>query len=170
MPEAVKIYVRYIDALSKAVGRFSMYLVLAMMGLLLFESSSRTIFNQPNIWVVETAQFTMAAYYLLGGAYSLILNGHVRMDILYGRWSPRRRAIADVITALFLLFYLAVLLYGGISSTHYAIEYGQKNYSSWAPPMAPIKVIMTSGILLMLLQVIATFFKDLAMARGKSLT
>ncbi len=169
MPKAIRIYVRYIDAANKKVGKFSMYLVFAMMGVLLFESISRTIFNQPHIWVVEIAQFLMAAYYLLGGGYSMILDGHVRMDLLYGRWSARRQALSDAITGFLLIFYMVFLLTGGISASKYALTYGQVNYSSWAPPMAPIKIIMTFGILLMLLQVIATFFKDLARARGKDL-
>ena len=164
MPKAIKIYVRYVEAANKAVGKFSMYLVFGMMGILLFESISRTIFNQPHIWVVEIAQFTMAAYYLLGGGYSMILEGHVRMDLLYGRWSARRQAMTDAITAFFLIFYLVFLLYGGISSIEYAVRYGQVNYTPWAPPLAPIKIIMTIGIVLMLLQTIATFFKDLAKA------
>ena len=60
-------------------------------------------------------------------------------------------------------------LIGGISSTQYAIAYGQKNYSSWAPPLAPIKIVMVIGIILMLLQVVAEFFRDLARARGETL-
>jgi TRAP-type mannitol/chloroaromatic compound transport system permease small subunit len=169
MPKVVKACVGYIDSTNKAVGKFSMYLVFAMMGILLFESISRTLFDRPHIWVVETAQFLMAAYYLLGGGYSLILDGHVRMDLLYGRWSARRQALADVITAFLLIFYMVFLLTGGISASKYALKYGQVNYTPWGPPLAPIKIIMTIGILLMLLQVIATFFKDLAKARGKDL-
>jgi TRAP-type mannitol/chloroaromatic compound transport system permease small subunit len=169
MPKAIKIYVRYVEAVNKAVGKFSMYLVFAMMGILLFESLSRTIFNQPHIWVVEITQFTMAAYYLLGGGYSMILEGHVRMDLLYGRWSARRQAMTDAITVFFLIFYLVFLLYGGISSIEYAVRYGQVNYTPWAPPLAPIKIIMTIGIVLMLLQTIATFFKDLAKTRGEKI-
>ena len=164
MPKAIKIYVRYVEAANKAVGKFSMYLVFGMMGILLFESISRTIFNQPHIWVVEIAQFTMAAYYLLGGGYSMILDGHVRMDLLYGRWSAKRQALADAFTGLLLIFYMVFLLHGGISSIEYAVRYGQVNYTPWAPPLAPIKIIMTIGIVLMLLQTIATFFKDLAKA------
>ncbi len=170
MPKVVKIYVRYIDAANKAVGKFAMYLVFGMIGVLLFESISRTIFDKPHIWVVEVAQFTMAAYYLLGGGYSMILKGHVRMDLLYGRWSEKRQATTDVFTGLFLIFYLVFLLYGGISSIEYAVTYGQVNYTPWAPPLAPIKIIMTIGILLMLLQTIATLFKDLAMVRGEKIT
>ena len=169
MPKALKLFVRYVDATSTVVGKFSQYLVFAMMGVLLYESISRTLFNRPHIWVVEIAQFTMAAYYLLGGGYSLILDGHVRMDLLYGRWSLRKRAVMDLITSVVLIFYLVLLLYGAISSIEYALRYGQVNYTPWAPPLAPIKIIMAIGILLMLLQSIAFFVKDLATATGESL-
>jgi TRAP-type mannitol/chloroaromatic compound transport system permease small subunit len=166
MPKAVKIFVRYVEAVNKVVGKFAMYLVFGMIGVLLFESISRTIFDKPHIWVVEVAQFTMAAYYLLGGGYSMILKGHVRMDLLYGRWSEKTKARVDVFTTPFLIFYLVFLLLGAYSSIEYAVMYGQRNRSAWAPLMAPIKIIMGTGILLMLLQAIATWFKDLAKARG----
>ncbi len=169
MPNAIKTYVKWVDAINQRVGRFALYLVFGMMGLLLFASISRTFFNVPFVWVMEMAQFTMAAYYLLGGGYSMQLKAHVRMDVLYERWSEKTQAKVDIFTSGFLIFYLGVLLYGAISSTVYAIEYGQRNYSTWGPPMAPIKIIMTIGILLMLLQAIATFFKDLAKVRGKEI-
>lgn len=166
----MKAFVRYVDATNRVVGRFAMYLIFMMMGVLLFSSISRGVFEVSHIWVVEMAQMTMAAYYILGGAYSVQLGSHVRMDLLYGRWSLRTRAILDLVTGCFLIFYLIFLLYGGVSSTQYAIEYGQKNYSSWAPPMAPIKIVMTFGIAMMLMQIIATFFKDLETAKGDPAT
>jgi len=169
MPKPIKTYVRYVEAVNRVIGRLVMYLIFVMIGVLLFSSGSRTFFNTSHIWTVETAQFMLAAYYLLGGAYSMQLDSHVRMDLLYSRWSPRTRALVDALTIGFLIFYLVFLLAGGLSSTQYALEYGQKNYSSWAPPLAPIKIIMTIGIALMLLQAIATFFKDLAQARGEPL-
>ncbi len=147
-----------------------MYLIFMMMGILLYSTISRTVFNVPLYWVVEMAQFTMAAYYLLGGGYSMQVHGHVRMDILYSRWSERKRATVDAVTVFFLIVYLGFLLFGGLSSTTYALTYGQKNYSAWAPPLAPIKIIMTTGIALMLLQAIAVFFKDVAKARGEPIT
>jgi len=146
-----------------------MWLIFAMMGVLLFAAGSRTFAGVSHIWIVETAQFLLTAYYLLGGGYSMQLDAHVRMDLVYSRWRPRTRATVDAITVVFLVFYLVVLLVGGISSTQYAIEYGQKNYSSWAPPLWPIKTVMVIGITLMLLQVVAVFFKDLAKARGEAL-
>ena len=169
MPKAVKIFVRSVDATNKVVGTFAMYLVFAMIGLLLYEPISRTLFDKPLIWSMEVSQFTMAAYWLLGGGYSMMLKGHVRMDLLYGRWSAKKQATVDVFTGLFLIFYLVFLLLGAYSSIEYAVMYGQKNRTAWAPYMAPIKIIMGIGVLLMLLQAIATFFKDLAKARGEKI-
>ncbi len=169
MPKAVKVFVRSVDAVNTVVGKFTMYFVFAMMGLLLYEPISRTIFDRPLIWSMEMAQFTMAAYWMLGGGYSMILKGHVRMDLLYGRWSEKKRAKVDVFTDLFLIFYMVFLLIGAYSSIEYAVMYGQKNRSAWAPYMAPIKIIMGIGVFLMLLQSIATFFKDWAIARGEKI-
>jgi TRAP-type mannitol/chloroaromatic compound transport system permease small subunit len=146
-----------------------MYLIFAIMCILLYSSISKTFF-QPSLWTLEMAQFTMVAYYLLGGGYSMQLGSHVRMDLVYGAWSDKTRATVDAVTVLFLIFYLGVLLYGGLSSTQYALQYGEKSYSSWAPKMAPIKIIMTFGIFLMLLQALATFFKDLAKVRGEDMS
>ncbi|GHE21713.1 TRAP transporter small permease subunit [Halomonas urumqiensis] len=169
MPNAIRCYVRLVDRLNRGVGRLVMYLIFAMMGLLLYASFARSVLNAPLLWGVEMSQFMLASYYLLGGAYAMQMGAHVRMDLFYSRWTPRTQAFVDAITILFLIVFLVTLLAGGISSTHYALEYGQRNYSSWAPPLAPIKIIMCIGILLMLLQAVATFFKDVAVARGKPL-
>ncbi|WP_057461332.1 TRAP transporter small permease subunit [Pseudovibrio sp. POLY-S9] len=166
MPRGIVVFVRYVDWINKYVCRFAMYLIFVMLGVLLYSSIAKTFFAPP-LWTLETAQFTMAAYYLLGGAYSMQTQSHVRMDLFYGSWSPRRKATMDVMTILLLILYLIFLLYGGLSSLEYAVKYGEESYSAWAPPMAPIKAIMCFGIFLMLLQAIATFFKDLAAALGR---
>lgn len=166
MPKVVKKFVHAVDKLNTFVGQVTMYMVFLMIAILLYEPIARNLFGISSIWAVEMAQFTMAAYYLVGGGYSMILKGHVRMDLLYGRWSDRKKAAVDVVTGLFLIFYLVFLLVGAYSSIEYAVMYGQKNRSAWAPYMAPIKIIMGVGVLLMLLQAIAELLKDLAKARG----
>lgn len=167
MPNAAIVFVRYVDALNYRVGRVAMYLFFVMGAILLASTGSRLAFGIPINWSLEMSQFLLSAYYLLGGAYALQLDQHVRMDLFYGRLNARNRAITDAVTILFVIFYLCVLFGGGISSTNYAIVYGQKNYTAWAPPLWPIKVVMTAGIFLMLLQLISTFVKDVAIARGK---
>lgn len=168
MPKAIKLFVHGVEAINRVVGRFAMYLIFAILGVLLYSSISKTFF-MPAAWTLESAQFLMVAYFLLGGAYSMQLDAHVRMDLFYSRWSPKTRALVDVLTIGFLIFYLVLLLYGGISSTQYALEYDETSYSAWSPPMAPIKIVMCIGIALMLLQAIATLFKDIAAARGETL-
>ena len=168
MPNFVRSYVRRVDAINRRVGRFAMYLVFAMAAILLWSSVSKTFFL-PSLWTLEMAQFTMVAYYLLGGAYSMQLDNHVRMDLVYGTWSPRTRTWVDSFTIVFLLAYLVLLLYGGLSSTQYALEYGERSYSSWRPYMAPIKIVACVGIALMLLQAFAVLFKDIAKLRGEEL-
>ncbi|PIA73427.1 C4-dicarboxylate ABC transporter permease [Ectopseudomonas toyotomiensis] len=168
MRKGIRAFVRVVDAFNRRVGRFAMYLIFAMLAVLLYSSISKTFFT-PSIWTLESAQFLMVAYFLLGGAYSMQLDAHVRMDLVYSAWSPRARAVVDAITVLMLIFYLVMLLIGGISSTEYAIEYKETSYSAWSPHMAPIKIVMCFGIALMLLQAVATFFKDLYAARGETL-
>ena len=167
MPVAVRTFVRWVDAINYRVGRFAMYLLFVMGAMLLYSTLSRVLFGVPVNWVLEMSQFMLSAYYLLGGAYALQMDQHVRMDLFYSRLDARRRAMTDAFTILFVVFYLAVLFGGGISSTNYAIQYNQKNYSAWSPVLWPIKVVMTVGVFLMLLQAVSTLFKDLAIARGK---
>ena len=167
MPNAIRTFVRFVDGLSYRVGRFAMYLLYPLAAILLASTASRIFLGLPINWALEMSQFILSAYYLLGGAYTLQLGQHVRMDLIYDRLSARKRAVTDAITILFVIFYIGVLLWGGISSTNYAIVYGQKNYSAWSPPLWPIKVVMTAAIFMMLLQCVSTFFKDVAIARGK---
>ena len=91
------------------------------------------------------------------------------MDLFYGAWSDRRKAWFDSITVILLIFYLCVMLYGGIDSTAYAFEYNERSPSLWRPLMWPIKVTMCIGIFLMLLQAISELFKDIAKIRGVEL-
>lgn len=169
MPGPIRAYVRAVDAVNRVIGFYVMYLALAMMGLLLFASITRYVFNVPFVWIIEMAQFMMAAYYILGGGYSLQIDAHVRMDVAYERWTVKTRAFVDSITAFCLVFYLVYMVYGGWASSAYSLKYGQTNYSAWAPPMAPIKIIMTVGIALMLLQAFAIFFRDIARVSGREM-
>jgi TRAP-type mannitol/chloroaromatic compound transport system permease small subunit len=169
VPRAVVGYVRWVEAVNRVFGRLAMYLIFVMVGVLLYSAFMRTGFNRPPLWSVEMSQFLLSAYYILGGAYTLQLDAHVRMDLLYSRWTLRGRAFADTLTAVCLITYLIVMLMGGISSTEYALEYGQRASSSWRPPLAPIKIVMSFGIFLMILQAVAFFFRDLARVRGKAI-
>ena len=162
MPSIIKYYVNTIDYISLKTGRATMYLVFVMMFILILSFVTRNIINIPLIWIIEMAQFVMTGYYLLGGGYSMLTDDHVRMDLIYSKLKDKTKALLDSLTSVFLIFYLMVLLIGSISSLTYTLETNQRLFTAWAPYVWPIKSIMTFGILLMLLQSIAIFFKDIA--------
>ena len=198
MPSFILRYVRMIDALNRFIGRFAMYLIFALIGVLLWSSVSKTFFN-PSLWTLETAQFVMVAYYILGGPYSIQMGSNVRMDLFYGGWSTRTKAWVDAFTVLFLMVYLGILLYGAVSSTAYSLGYfgmepfaffgdliwtlvtegptaaGEKlgylerSSTAWRPFLWPVKFTLCFGVLLMLLQCLAELFRDIGRLRGVDL-
>ncbi len=164
VPSAIAAYVRF----SGVTGLFAMYLVFAMI-LILGYATIMKVFFLPSNWTVEMAQFVMVAYFTLGGAWSLREDEHVRMDLLYAGWSVRRKSGTDLVTGLALIFFLVMLLMGGIASLTYSIRFGEKSFSAWAPVMWPIKVVINVGLFLTLMQAIAIWFKDWARLRGTPL-
>lgn len=168
MPRFLIAYVRLVERLNYGIGRLAMYSLFALMGVLLWGAIARVGFH-PQIWTDEMAQFLLLGYFMLGGAYALQLGSAVRMDLLYSRWSDRTKAAVDALTILTLIFYLGVLLWGGIESTQYSLEYGERRRGLWRPYMAPIKIVMCIGIVLMLLQCTAFLIRDIAKLRGKDI-
>lgn len=181
-------YISVVDAVNYRTGRVMMYGIFVLMGILLWSSISKTFFL-PSLWTLEMAQFAMVAYYILGGPYSIQMGSNVRMDLLYGGWSLRRKAWFDLITVCFLIFYLSVLLYGAISSTAYSLGYWktepisylfgvvigteevgrlERSSSAWRPYMWPIKTLMIVGFFLMILQCLSELCKDVLRLRGES--
>jgi TRAP-type mannitol/chloroaromatic compound transport system permease small subunit len=194
----VRGYIRWVDRVNRVLGRIAMYLVFALIGILLWSSISKTFFL-PSLWTLEMAQFTMVAYFILGGPYSIQLGSNVRMDLFYGEWSPRTQALVDAFVVFFLLYYLAVLLWGGLGSLAYSLGYFgmspsefygnlisatlsggisgasevigrlERSPTAWRPFLWPIKSVICIGIVMMILQASAEFFRDVARIRGEEL-
>ena len=98
MPRILSQYVTFVEAVNYRLGRIAMYGIFFMVGLLLWSSISKTFFL-PSLWTLESAQFAMVAYYILGGPYSIQLGSNVRMDLFYAPWSNRKKAWVDSVTA-----------------------------------------------------------------------
>ena len=159
-------YVRATDRLSFWVGRGAMYLIFVMIAVLLLDAVTRNLLTVPLHWCIEFAQFTLTAYYFAGGAETLRNDSHVRMDLFYSGRTSRTRAWLDLATVGCLLFYLAVMLFGSVSSLRYAIETDETRFSMWNPSMIPIKAFMTACLVLLLLQGIGLAIKHAAALRG----
>jgi TRAP-type mannitol/chloroaromatic compound transport system permease small subunit len=169
MPKFISFYVSVVDYVCEKVGRFVMYGIFLMMFLLILSFITRNMINLPLMWIIEMAQFTITAYYLLGGGYSMLTDDHVRMDLFYGRLSKKGKAKMDIFTSFFLIFYLAILFFGSITSLIYTIETKQKLFTAWAPYVWPIKTLMLIGILLMLLQAFSSLFKNIANVKNRKI-
>lgn len=165
MPRAVIRYLHLVEALNYRIGRLAMWSLFVLIAVLAWGAVARVGFT-PQVWTDEMAQFLLVGYFMLGGAYALQMGSAVRMDLLYSRWSDRTKAAVDCITIFALLVYLGVLLWGGIESTQFALEYGERRRGLWRPYMAPIKIIMCIGIVLMILQCTAFLIRDIAKLRG----
>ncbi|WP_323764444.1 TRAP transporter small permease subunit [Marinovum sp.] len=195
MPRGITAFVHGVDAMNRFIGRIAMYLIFVLIGVLLWSSVSKVAFL-PSLWTLETAQFIMVGYYILGGPYSIQLGSNVRMDLFYGSWSVRTKAWVDAVTVLFLMFYLGVLLYGALGSLAYAMGYFgmapleyfaefiaalftggfaaagemlgylERSSTAWRPFLWPVKLLLAVGIFLMLLQTLAEFFRDIGRIRG----
>ncbi len=194
----LRYYIRTIDRFNYRIGRIAMYGLFVMMAILLWSSLSKVAFD-PSLWTLEMAQFALVAYFMLGGPYSIQMGSNVRMDLFYGSWDLRRKAQVDAITVLFLIIYLASLLYGALASTAYALGHFkgepvsffgsviaafftggsdavterlghlERSATAWRPYLWPVKIIMVFAIFLMLLQAISEFLKDILRLRGEEM-
>lgn len=170
MPNLIRSYVRFTDRISDYVGYLAAALIFVMGATLMFDAFTRNVINMPVHWAVELTQFTLAAYYFMGGAFTLKNNSHVRMDLFYSSLSERGRTKIDLATSVCLIFYLVVTLIGGISSLQYAIETNERRFSIWNPSVIPIKALLVVCLVLMLMQALSLVFKHVAALRGEKLS
>ncbi len=168
MPAPLIAWVRLVEGLAYGVGRMAMYFLFVLMAVLVWGALARAG-GTPQIWTDEMAQFLLLGYFMLGGAYALQMGSAVRMDVFYSRWSDRGKAAVDCITILALFVYLGVLLWGGIESTAYSIEVGERRRGLWRPYMWPVKAVMVVGIALMILQLSAILIRDVAKVLGREM-
>lgn len=189
MPRLLVGFVRAVERLNYRVGRMAMYLLFVLMAILLW-SSVTTAAGAPALWTLEMAQFTMVAYYILGGPYSMQMGSHVRMDLFYAGWSPYRKAVLDAFTVLVLIFYLGVMVWGAVDSMIYSLGlrwswvdvswlpfdlprpqtgFMERSPTAWRPYLWPIKLVLIVGFLLMFLQALAQLVRDIAVIRGATI-
>ncbi len=126
-----------------------------------FEIISREVFMKPTVWAAELTVFACALMYLLGGAWTLQQDAHVRVDILHSRFSPRTRALVDCLTYFAFLLYISVMLWATSKYAYESVCLGECTMSPWNPPLWPMKIAMVIALVLLLLQGTAKFIRDL---------
>lgn len=90
---------KLIDRINEYTGKTVSFLVILMVFIILYEIVARYIFNRPTIWAHELSQMVFGTYVMLLGGFLLVNDGHVNVEILYRKFSPRLRAVVDLYMA-----------------------------------------------------------------------
>ena len=160
-----------IEYLSEWSGKVTAFLLLAMAGVIGYEVILRYGLGSPTIWGAQLAQMIFGTYAVLGGAYALRYRAHVNMDALYGRFSPRTKAILDLVTSLVFFFAIAFLVWmGWVLGWQSVMQRESSVQTPWHQPIWPVKLMIPIGAVLILLEGIAKFIRDFYLAvTGKEL-
>ncbi len=143
---------------------------MALVLVLFTEVVLRHVFIAPTMWAHDTARMLLATIATMGLAYTHRHDGHVRIDLLYRRLSPRGKAVLNVVCALLLFFPVVIIfVYAGYHALIASWIRGEVlGGSFWYPPAWPIRTVVFVGFCLFLLQGVANFTRDLyTLARGE---
>jgi TRAP-type mannitol/chloroaromatic compound transport system permease small subunit len=156
-----------IDAVNERAGKAVSLLVLAMIGLLCWEVLVRYVFDSPTIWAHEITVHIFGAYAILGGAYVLLLGGHVRMDLVYKRLPPKGRVCFDFICLLLFWLVIGTILVEGLEFAQRSIALREVTFTAFASPIYPVKSTIPVAAFLMLIQGTAQYIKTIAISVRK---
>jgi TRAP-type mannitol/chloroaromatic compound transport system permease small subunit len=157
-------YVLFVNSLNEKVGRVASFLVVFMIGFLVYEVFMRYLFDSPTVWAHELGAMLYGVYFLLGGGYTLKWDEHIRVDIIYNSLSIRTKAILDLITWLFFYAFCAVLVIEGTQYAWISVKGMERSNSMWEPFIWPSKICIPLGGLLILLQGLAKTLRDAVIA------
>jgi len=168
----MKSFIRIVDALSTFVGGAAALIVIPLVLATCYEVFARYFLGSPTIWAFELGYILMGLHFLLGGAITLLGNQHVRIDLIYARLSPRRRAMID------LTFYVALVLPAlAMICVHFwdhmfgAFMSGEASgQSAWNPPIWPFRAIILGSFVLLTLQVMSESAKCILTLMGRPIS
>jgi TRAP-type mannitol/chloroaromatic compound transport system permease small subunit len=156
-----------VDSLSEVTGKAFGYFILVLVAIVLFEVLMRYVFRMSQMWSFETSLYVFGAFFIMGGAYLLKHEGHVKIDVLYSLLTPRGKAITDLVTSVFFFIFIGLLIWKGWDLAWRAFELGERTNSAWHPLVWPVRMLIPVGAFLVLLQGLAKFTRDLFIAIGK---
>lgn len=159
---------RAIDALNERVGRAVTWLVLLSVVISSGNAVVRKLFDvSSNAWL-EIQWYLYSVVFLVGAGWTLLHNEHIRIDVIYGRFSQRTRTWIDIFGTVFFLIPMALLiLYESIPWAILAITSGENSSNAGGLILWPAKILVPIGFVLLLLQGISELIKRIAFLRGE---
>jgi TRAP-type mannitol/chloroaromatic compound transport system permease small subunit len=158
-----------LDWPARAVGKVIAWLILPMVGSLVYEVIARYVFDAPTEWAYDMTFMLYGTFFMLGSAWTLQRQGHIRTDSFYANWSTRTKGRVDL--ACYLVFFFpAMTIFLVLSWDYFVRSYGQNERivtSPWLPIIWPFKLVMPVSAALLLLQGMSEFLKSLRAALQK---
>ena len=153
---------RILDAISDWIGKSFAWLIWIVMGLCVYEVITRRFLNAPNIWSYDVTSLFYAIHFMVLGGYTLLHQGHVAVDIVYIRFSPRVQAILKLLGYLLFFFpFIIILLYVGMKSAASSWEYKERTSVGIPLVMPLMKTITPVTAFLLLVQGVSELIKGL---------
>lgn len=157
-----------ITAFNLKAGEISSYLMVPLLGVVVYEVFMRYVFNAPTIWGFEATIFLYGLHFILGYSYTDCQNGHVRIDVMTMHFKPKYKALMEIITLLILFFpFMTLMTYFSGKFAWMATQQVERNSTSWAPHIWPIKILMTWGFFILWLQGVSHLLNNINTFLGK---
>ena len=165
----LKAFLRGIDQISEWSGRIFIWLVIPLTVLVFFEVIARRFFNAPHIWATEVTDYIYGPHFMLVAAYTLLYGAHVRIDIIYQRFSPRTRGILDLITYSIFFFPFCIIVFKeGLLYAWTSWSIGETSESAALRIVPLIKTAIPITFALLLIQGLAIYIRAiLQISRGE---
>lgn len=158
----LKKYVNFADWLSEFSGKVFSYLLLPVTLLEAVEVLRRYVFNSPTEWSWELAALTAGGMFVMGGAWVLKDDKHVRTDLIYGHLSRKWQAIFDIFFFSTIFFsFTGVMVWYSVKKAVYSVGILERTFSMWAPPLYPLKIVIALSFILLAIQGLAKWIRDL---------
>lgn len=159
--KTLKRILSWVDSINEWTAKATSWLIGVLIVATTYEVVMRYAFQRPTTWSFELNYLVFGAYFMLIGAYTHARKGHVNVDILHARLSPRGKAIADLVTFPAFFLFVGVMIYKGFGFARDSWEFRETLSSAWAPPVYPFKTVIPIAAFLLFLQGIAKFIRDL---------
>lgn len=158
---------RLIDRINETIGKSVAWLILIAIFVSAVNASVRKLFNtSSNAWL-ELQWYLYGAAFMLAAAYTLKQNEHIRIDIVYGRWSRRTRHWIDLFGHVFFLMPF-VLLMTWFFTPYVLQSFRSQEVSTNAGGLIiwPAKALLLIGFAQLSLQGFSEIIKKIAVMRG----
>ena len=157
---------RVVDRISLWTGKAVAWLIVPMVLALSYEVVARYLFMAPTIWAYDLTYMLYGTMFMLGSAYTLARQGHIRTDTFYGAWSARTQGVVDSICYVIFIPALVALLWVGWTFFLRSFFQGERIVTSpWMPIVWPFKFVIPLTATMLLLQSVSELIKSLTAAR-----